>query len=125
MGAVPRSAGRSTSERTATLPIRSRRDLALAALAASALCLLTAPAVVGGSYSWVEHTTSESAAQGIHGAWLARLGFVLLGIGVAAVAAGASRRWRRPPAANRYLEIHYSSPVLLKRTACQHGRLLK
>lgn len=99
MGAVSRTAGRSGSDRTATHPIGFRRAVPLAALAASALCLLTAPASVGGSYSWVEHTTSESAAQGVHGAWLARLGFVLFGIGVAAVAAGASRRWRQPATA--------------------------
>jgi hypothetical protein len=58
-----------------------------------------APAVVDHSYSWVEHTTSESAAQGVDGAWLARLGFVLFAAGVAAVAAGAAHRWRQPATA--------------------------
>ncbi len=34
------------------------------------------------SYSWVEHGTSESGAQGIDGAWVARAGFILFGLSV-------------------------------------------
>jgi hypothetical protein len=45
-------------------------------------CLLLAPLLMPESYDWVKHTTSESGAQGIEGAWLARLGFVLYGIAV-------------------------------------------
>lgn len=49
-------------------------------LVGSALAL--APALMPEGYSWLTHTTSESAAQGVRGAWLARLGFMLLGLAV-------------------------------------------
>lgn len=49
----------------------------------SALCLLFAPLLMPESYDWVKHTTSESGAQDIEGAWLARLGFVLYGLAIA------------------------------------------
>jgi hypothetical protein len=52
--------------------------LLVAALAAFAL----APTLLPASYSWVEHGISESAAQGIDGAWLARLGFLCFGLAV-------------------------------------------
>ena len=44
-------------------------------------------------YSWISHTTSESAAQGVDGAWLARLGFLLFGLGVIWLAALKRRVW--------------------------------
>ncbi|MFU8771132.1 MAG: DUF998 domain-containing protein [Anaerolineales bacterium] len=44
--------------------------------------LLAAPLLMPDSYHWIEHTTSESAAQGVEGAWLARMGFLLLGLAV-------------------------------------------
>jgi hypothetical protein len=34
------------------------------------------------SYSWVEYGVSESAAQGVDGAWLARAGMILFGLAV-------------------------------------------
>ena len=51
-------------------------------LFASVFCLLLAPLLMPESYDWVKHTTSESGAQGIEGAWLARLGFVFYGVAV-------------------------------------------
>jgi len=51
-------------------------------LVASAVCLATAPLLLPPSFSWIAHTTSESAAQGIVGAWLARMGFLFWGFGV-------------------------------------------
>ncbi len=54
----------------------------IALLVASAVCLATAPLLLPPSYSWVAHTTSESAAQGVVGAWLARMGFLFWGFGV-------------------------------------------
>jgi len=56
----------------------------LAGLGASAAALAAAPALMPASYSWISDTTSQSAAQGLSGAWLARLGFVLLGLSVMA-----------------------------------------
>lgn len=52
--------------------------LLVAALGAFAF----APTLVPESYSWVEHGISESAAQGIDGAWLARGGLILYGLAV-------------------------------------------
>jgi hypothetical protein len=64
-------------------------------LVSSALCLALAPLALPSSYSWVVHTTSESAAQGVTGAWVARLGFLLLGFSVLWLAAFARQRWGR------------------------------
>jgi len=52
--------------------------LLVAALSAFAF----APTLVAESYSWVEHGISESAAQGVEGAWLARGGLILYGLAV-------------------------------------------
>ena len=51
-------------------------------LLVSFLALLLAPTQMPASYDWLRHTTSESGAQGITGAWLARLGFLLFGLAV-------------------------------------------
>lgn len=56
-----------------------RNLVAVALLAASAMVLLVAPTLMPSDYSWVAHTTSESAAQGVSGAWVARTGFVTFG----------------------------------------------
>ncbi len=68
-------------------------------LAASAVSLGAAPEVVGGSYSWLQHTTSESGAQGVSGAWLARAGFVLFGLAVLWISHQRRTRWRQPAVA--------------------------
>jgi hypothetical protein len=62
-------------------------------LCASAAALALAPAVMPAGYSWVTHTTSESAAQGVQGAWVARLGFLLFGLSVLLLAAENRRHW--------------------------------
>jgi hypothetical protein len=69
--------------------------LAAAGLAASALMLGLAPLLLPASYSWVVHTTSESAAQGVSGAWLARGGFLSFGVTVVMIAYVARGRWGR------------------------------
>jgi putative copper export protein len=65
----------------------------LVGLATSAAALAAAPALMPPGYSWVSHTTSESAAQGVEGAWLARTGFVLFGLAVILLATIRRRRW--------------------------------
>jgi hypothetical protein len=65
----------------------------LTGLAASAVALATAPALMPPGYSWVSHTTSESAAQGVDGASLARTGFVLFGLSVILLATSRRQRW--------------------------------
>lgn len=64
-------------------------------LVLSALALATAPLVLPDSYSWVAHTTSEAAAQGLQGAWLSRFGFVVFGAAVIWLASRRGRRWGR------------------------------
>ncbi len=70
--------------------------LVLATLGLSTAALALAPLALDESYAWVEHTTSESAAQGVDGAWVGRAGFVLFGLGVLALAGVASPWWRQP-----------------------------
>jgi hypothetical membrane protein len=67
----------------------------LLVLAVSAVSLALAPALMPDSYSWTSHTTSESGAQGVDGAWLARLGFLLLGLAVIWLAVLSRPRWGR------------------------------
>lgn len=62
-------------------------------LAASAASVALAPLLMPGSYSVIEHAVSESAAQGVDGAWLARAGLMLLGSAVLVSANLASSRW--------------------------------
>lgn len=61
---------------------RQSRILGLSLFLTSVMALLIAPVLMPESYDWIVHTTSESGAQGIEGAWLARSGFVLYGIAV-------------------------------------------
>ena len=67
----------------------------MACLGGSALGLALAPLLMPDSYSWVSHTTSESAAQGVSGAWLARLGFLMFGLAVLWLTAFSGARWGR------------------------------
>jgi hypothetical protein len=64
-------------------------------LALSALALLLAPSLMPEGYSWITHTTSESAAQNLEGAWLARLGFLLFGLAVVWLATECRSSWAR------------------------------
>jgi hypothetical protein len=70
-----------------------RSRWAVAGLVGSVLALSLAPVLMPEAYSWIAHTTSESAAQNVPGAWLARLGFVLFGTSVLAVCVMRSHDW--------------------------------
>ena len=72
------------------------RLVGVVGLICSAAALALAPLVLPASYSWVEHTTSESGAQGVDGAWLARAGFVLFGLAVLWIASRRRCAWGRP-----------------------------
>ena len=76
-------------------PARLRAGGAVAGLAVSALALALAPLLMPPSCSWVAQTTSESAGQGVAGAWLARGAFLLFGTVVVLIAALARGRWGR------------------------------
>lgn len=70
----------------------------LGLLAGSATCIALAPALMPAGYSALSLSVSESAGQGVPGAWLARAGFLLLGFAVlleAQVAGVAWGRWGR------------------------------
>ena len=84
----------------------------LVALAVSAASLALAPTLMPDSYSWTSHTTSESGAQGVEGAWLARLGFLLLGLAVIWLAVLSRPTWRRWGTA-----FHLSFGVFMTATA--------
>ena len=69
------------------------RRLALVLLAASAVGVAVAPLLMPESYSALEHSVSESAAQGVEGAWLARSAFLLLGFAVLVLDQAVGERW--------------------------------
>ena len=83
---------------TTSLPVTKKmpaRKLGVGLLIISALALLLAPLNMPASYSWLQHTTSESAAQGVNGAWLARLGFLTFGLTVLWLSGGLPNKWPR------------------------------
>lgn len=63
-------------------PVRRWAIVALYAVAIVALAV--SPVLMPAGYSWVEHTTSHAAGQGLGGAWLARVGFLAFGLAVLA-----------------------------------------
>jgi hypothetical protein len=64
-------------------------------LALSMIALLCAPLFIPPGYSWISHTISESAAQGLEGAWLARTGFLLFGLAVIWLSNTSNATWAR------------------------------
>lgn len=74
-------------------PSRVRRCAPAGGLLLSAVALALAPRLMPAGYDWLRHTTSESAAQGVPGAWLARLGFLLFGLSVVWIASQARGSW--------------------------------
>lgn len=84
MGGGRRAGVRGVLARSAVLLVLPRSAVLLM-LALSAVLLMLAPAAVPDDYSWVAHTLSEAAAQGVPGAWVARLGLALFGAGVLAL----------------------------------------
>lgn len=81
-------------------------------LVISALSLGVAPLLMPASYSSIANTTSESAAQGVEYAWVARLGFLTFGLAVLWLASGLRRSWGR---ATRWFHVAFG--VLMIATA--------
>lgn len=81
------------SHRTESFPPRLLSTAVVTLLGLSAIAVGLAPALMPDSYSIIELSVSESAAQGLEGAWLARMGFLLLGLGVLVCAQVAGHRW--------------------------------
>lgn len=71
------------------------RTVTFAILILSAVCLGAAPLIMPEGYSWIALSVSESAAQGLKGAWLARLGFILYGLAVIRIACSLRGIWPR------------------------------
>ncbi len=65
----------------------------IALLVAATALLSVAPFWLPESYSWLQDGTSESAAQGVQGAWVARAGFVAFGLAVLWLAWLSLPRW--------------------------------
>jgi hypothetical membrane protein len=68
-------------------------NLTLSVLIASAITLAMAVFAVPPDYSPISNTLSEAGAQGVEGAWMARLGFILFGCAVLALSLASRRRW--------------------------------
>ena len=97
--------------------LRGHRWGILMTLALSLVALLTTPVLMPEGYAWLTHTTSESAAQGLESAWLARLGFLLLGFAVLWLVA-AFKTWQLEERfAGGAIWMHLAFGVLVIRTA--------
>lgn len=81
------------SDLTCLRGARSFKIIVVAWLAISFAALLLAPLHMPAGYSWLSNTTSESAAQGVPGAWLARLGFLIFGLTVIGMAHHLRDTW--------------------------------
>jgi len=78
----------------------------------SALALAIAPTWMPEGYSWFAHTISESAAQSLESAWLARLGFLFFGLAVIWLAIASKPRWGQA-----IVWMHLAFGVLMLATA--------
>jgi hypothetical protein len=67
--------------------------IVLCGLVASIAALAAAPLLMPSGYSAMSNTISESAAQNLAGAWLARLGFLLFGLSVLGVVSLRAASW--------------------------------
>lgn len=81
-------------------PVRSKElpratPQVIGLLLLSAVALGVAPLLMPANYSSVANTTSESAAQGVEYAWVARLGFLAFGLAVLWLAATLRGAWAR------------------------------
>jgi Protein of unknown function (DUF998) len=84
------------SRRTSAAHALGRGSAAVLAIWLWCLSMLAvgfAPLLMPDSYSWVEHTISESAGQGVQGAWMARSGLYLAALAMLTLAGVAGERW--------------------------------
>ena len=61
----------------------------------SATSVFVAPVFMPDSYSWLSNAISESAAQGVQGAWIARFGFLSFGLAVLWLSISLRAIWAR------------------------------
>ncbi len=81
------------SDGSRVLGRRTTAWIVVALLLVSLACIAIAPTLMPASYSMAEHSVSESAGQGIHGAWLARLGFLTLASAVFTLVGISGDEW--------------------------------
>lgn len=74
---------------------RSLRLWAVALLVLSAMSMLIAAESMPPPYSWRVHSISESAAQGLQHAWIARMGFLFFGSAVLLLSLARRGSWPR------------------------------
>jgi len=74
---------------------RAVAGIVLAFLLLGMAAVAIAPLLMSDSYSVIEHSISESGAQGVDNAWVARSAFLLVGFGLLALASVAGERWDR------------------------------
>ena len=64
-------------------------------LVVSAMLVLAAALAMPDAYSWRSHSISESAAQGLRHAWIARLAFICFGSAVLVLSLAMRQTWSR------------------------------
>ena len=64
------------------LSLKTSSYIIISMLIGSAVCIGISPALMPQDYSWLSHSISESAAQGLSWAWVTRTGFLLFGFAV-------------------------------------------
>lgn len=82
-----------TAAATLGLSQRTASGLSVLLLGGALVAFGLAPLGLPDSYSWIEHGISESAGQGVAGAWVARIGFIAFGLAVLMVTDMRSRQW--------------------------------
>ena len=80
---------------TPSIPVAIAGRLVVVLLILSAICLVLASMAMPSSYSWMSNAISESAAQGVYCAWVARLGFLLFGFAIVWLASILKPYWAR------------------------------
>jgi len=87
-------------------PRRSITAWTLVLLLASCLAVFAAPSAMPDGYVWRVHSISESAAQGLHNGWIARLGLACFGAAVLLLAIARRSTW---PRAAYWMHLTYSA----------------
>lgn len=76
-------------------PDKLLRTAIILLLLVSAAAIFIAPFAMPDDYSWVANVISESAAQGVAGAWIAKLGFITFGFAVICLSVWKKVAWAR------------------------------
>ncbi len=75
----------------------------------SAILVFVAAVAMPDAYSWRAHSISESAAQGLQRAWIARLAFICFGSAVLVLSLAMRRTW---PAATYWMHLAFAACMI-------------